>query len=42
MAEEKVRIVLEGLRRHETIAELRRKEGIAEKLVCRWSKDFID
>lgn len=39
-AEEKIRIVLEGLRGEETIAELCRKEGINQNLNYRWSKDF--
>ena len=41
-AEEKIRIVLEGLRGEETIAELCRKEGIAQNLYYRWSKDFLE
>ena len=41
-AEEKIRIVLEGLRGEETIAELCRKEGIAQNLYHRWSKDFLE
>ena len=41
-AEEKIRIVLEGLRGEETIAELCRKEGIAQNLSCRWSKEFLE
>ena len=40
--EEKIRIVLEGLRGEETIAELCRKEGIAQNLYYRWSKDFLE
>ena len=40
-AEEKIRIVLEGLRGEETIAELCRKEGINQNLYYRWSKDFL-
>ncbi len=39
--EQKIRIVLEGLRGEETIAELCRKEGINQKLYYRWSKDFL-
>ena len=41
-SEEKIRIVLEGLRGEETIAELCRKEGIAQNLYYRWSKDFLE
>ena len=36
-AEEKIRIVLEGLRGEDSIAELCRKEGIAQNLYYRWS-----
>ena len=41
-AEEKVRIVLEGLRGEESIAALCRKEGIPSNLYYRWSKDFLE
>ena len=41
-AEEKIRIVLEGLRGEDSIAELCRREGIAQNLYYRWSKDFLD
>ena len=41
-AEEKIRIVLEGLRGEDSIAELRRREGIAQNLYYRWSKDFLE
>lgn len=41
-AEEKIRIVLEGLRGESTIAELCRREGIAESAYYRWSKDFLE
>ena len=37
-AEEKIRIVLEGLRGEDSIAELCRREGIAQNLYYRWSK----
>ena len=40
-SEEKVRIVLEGLRGEESIAELCRREGIPSNLYYRWSKDFL-
>jgi transposase len=41
-AEEKIRIVLGGLRGDLTIAELCRREGISENLYYRWSKDFLE
>ena len=41
-AEEKIRIVLEGLRGEDSIAELCRREGIAQSLYYSWSKDFLD
>jgi len=41
-AEEKVRIVLEGLRGEVTIAELCRKEGIHPNMYYKWSKDFLE
>lgn len=41
-AEEKIRIVLEGLRGEETIAALCRREGIAESLYYNWSKEFLE
>ena len=41
-AEEKLRIVLEGLRGEYSIAELCRREGIAESLYYKWSKDFLE
>ena len=41
-AEEKIRIVLEGLRGEETIAELCRRECIAQGLCYRWSKEFLE
>src|SRR6188768_214836 len=41
-AEEKIRIVLEGLRGEDSIAELCRKEGIVQNLYYRWSKEFAD
>src|ERR1700756_4808853 len=41
-AEEKIRIVLEGLRGEDRIAELCRKEGINTNLYCRWSKEFLE
>jgi len=41
-AEEKIRIVLEGLRGEESIAALCRREGIAANLYYRWSKEFLE
>ena len=41
-AEEKIRIVLEGLRGEESIASLCRREGIAANLYYRWSKEFLE
>jgi transposase len=41
-SEEKIRIVLEGLRGEESIAEICRKEGINQNLYYRWSKDFLE
>ena len=41
-AEGKIRIVLEGLRGDDSIAELCRKEGIAQSLYYTWSKEFME
>ena len=41
-AEEKIRVVLEGLRGEYSIAELCRREGIAETLYYSWSKEFLE
>src|SRR5271169_5123378 len=41
-AEEKIRIVLDGLRGEVSIAELCRREGIAESLYYSWSKEFLE
>src|SRR5271154_3645494 len=41
-AEEKIRIVLEGLRGEEGIAELCRREGIASSMYYGWSKEFLE
>ena len=41
-AEEKIRIVLEGLRGETTIAELCRQEGIAQSMYYKWSKEFLE
>ena len=40
--EEKIRIVLEGLRGEDSIASLCRREGIAESLYYSWSKEFLE
>lgn len=40
--EEKIRVVLEGLRGEESIASLCRREGIAESLYYSWSKEFLE
>jgi transposase len=40
--EEKIRIVLEGLRGEQSISDLCRREGIASNLYYRWSKDFLE
>ena len=41
-AEEKIRIVLEGLRGEDSIAELCRREGINANMYYRWSKEFLE
>jgi transposase len=41
-AEEKIRVVLEGLRGEESIAELCRREGIASSMYYGWSKEFLE
>ena len=41
-AEEKIRIVLEGIRGEESVAELCRREGIASSMYYGWSKEFLD
>ena len=40
--EEKIRIVLEGLRGEDSIAELCRREGINANMYYRWSKEFLE
>ena len=40
--EEKIWIVLEGLRGEQSLSELCRREGIAANLYYRWSKDFLE
>jgi len=41
-AEEKIRIVLAGLRGEDSIAELCRREGIAQSVYFSWSKEFLE
>jgi len=41
-AEDKIRIVIAGLRGEDSIAELCRKEGIHQNLYYRWSKEFLE
>jgi transposase len=41
-AEEKIRVVLEGLRGEESTAELYRSEGIASSMYYGWSKEFLE
>ena len=41
-SEEKIRIVLEGLRGEDSIAAICRREGIAESLYYSWSKEFLE
>jgi len=42
LPEERIRIVLEGLRGEESVAVLCRKEGINQNLYYRWSKEFLE
>lgn len=41
-SEEKIRIIFEGFRGESSIAELCRREGIAQPLYYKWSKDFME
>jgi transposase len=41
-SEEKIRIVLEGLRGEDSIAELCRREGLNQNVYYRWSKEFLE
>jgi transposase len=41
-AEDKIRIVLDGLRGEDSIAELCRREGIAQSMYYVWSKEFLE
>jgi len=41
-SEEKIRVVLEGMRGEESIAELCRREGLNQNVFYRWSKEFLE
>ena len=41
-SEEKIRIVLDGLRGEDSIAELCRREGISQGIYYSWSKEFLE
>jgi transposase len=41
-AEDKIRVVIEGLRGELNVAELCRKEGISQSLYYKWSKEFLE
>jgi len=41
-AEEKIRIVIDGLRGEDSVAELCRREGINPNIYYRWSKEFLE
>ncbi len=41
-SEEKIKIVLEGMRGEESISAICRREGISPNLYYRWSKDFLE
>ncbi len=41
-SEEKIRVILDGLRGEDSIAELCRREGIAQSLYYKWSKEFME
>lgn len=41
-SEEKIRIIIDGIRGETTVAELCRKEGISQGIFYKWSKDFMD
>ena len=41
-AEEKIRIVIEGMRGEDTVAAICRKYGINDSLYYKWSKDFLE
>jgi transposase len=41
-AEEKIRIVLEGLRGESSVAEICRREGLNTNMYYRWSEEFLE
>ncbi len=41
-SEEKIRIIIDGIRGDTTVAELCRREGISQGIYYKWSKDFMD
>jgi transposase len=41
-AEDKIRIILQGLRGDESISEICHRKGLRQNLYCRWSKDFLE
>ena len=41
-SEEKISIVIEGLRGEDSIASICRREGVAPSVYYRWSKDFME
>jgi transposase len=41
-SEEKIRVVLEGLRGEATVAELCRREGLNTNIYYKWSKEFLE
>ena len=41
-SEEKIRIIIDGIRGETSVAELCRREGIAQTLYYKWSKDFME
>lgn len=41
-SEEKIRIVLEGMRSEYSVAELCRREGIVQNLYYKWTKEFLE
>ena len=41
-AEDKIRIILQGLRGEDSVAELCRQEAISQNLYYRWSKEFLE
>jgi transposase len=41
-SEEKIRIVIDGLRGEDSISSLCRREGILTNLYYRWNKDFLE